>query len=49
VSSGAIPRDAAVYVAGYQGMVGSAIMRRLEAGGFTNVMNQSSGLMRMFL
>ena len=37
MSVGAIPRDAVVYVAGHQGMVGSAIMRRLVVSGFTNV------------
>ena len=33
-----IVRDARVYVAGHAGLVGSAIVRRLEAGGFTNVL-----------
>ncbi len=32
-----IDRDAPVFVAGHRGLVGSAIMRRLEREGFTNV------------
>jgi GDP-L-fucose synthase len=32
-----MPKDAKVYVAGHRGLVGSAVLRRLEAGGFTNV------------
>ena len=32
-----IVKDARVYVAGHSGLVGSAILRRLEADGFTNV------------
>lgn len=35
---GAIPHDARVYVAGHRGLVGSAIMRRLEGGGLSNVL-----------
>jgi GDP-L-fucose synthase len=34
----AIPREAAVYVAGHRGLVGSAILRRLNAAGFTNIL-----------
>lgn len=34
----AIPRDACIFVAGHRGLVGSAIMRRLEQGGFSNVL-----------
>jgi len=34
----AIPHDARIFVAGHRGLVGSAIMRRLERGGFTNVL-----------
>lgn len=33
--------DARVYVAGHAGLVGSAIMRRLEGAGFTNVLTAS--------
>ena len=33
-----LDRDARVFVAGHRGLVGSAIMRRLEAEGFTNVL-----------
>jgi GDP-L-fucose synthase len=33
-----IPRDARVYVAGHRGLVGSAIERRLRAGGFQNLL-----------
>ena len=30
--------DALIYVAGHRGLVGSAIVRRLRAGGFTNLL-----------
>ena len=33
-----IPLDAPVFVAGHRGLVGSAIVRRLEAEGFTNIL-----------
>ncbi len=36
-----LDRDARVYVAGHAGLVGSAILRRLEADGFTNVLTAS--------
>ena len=36
-NNGPIPRDARGYVAGHRGLVGSAIVRRLEADGFTNI------------
>ncbi len=32
-----IPRDARIFVAGHRGLVGSALVRRLEADGFTNL------------
>jgi GDP-L-fucose synthase len=38
VAAHAIPRDAAVYVAGHRGLVGSALVRRLEKAGFTNIL-----------
>ncbi|MAT04694.1 MAG: GDP-fucose synthetase [Acidimicrobiaceae bacterium] len=33
-----IPRDARVYVAGHRGLVGSALLRKLEAEGFSNIL-----------
>jgi GDP-L-fucose synthase len=33
-----IPRDARIYVAGHAGLVGSAIVRRLERAGFENIL-----------
>ena len=33
-----IPRNARIFVAGHGGLVGSAVLRRLEADGFTNVL-----------
>jgi GDP-L-fucose synthase len=33
-----LPRDARIFVAGHRGLVGSALLRRLEAGGFTRVL-----------
>jgi GDP-L-fucose synthase len=33
-----IPHDAKIYVAGHSGLVGSAIMRRLQREGFTNIL-----------
>ena len=35
-------RDARVYVAGHQGLVGGAIWRRLEKAGFTNLIGRTS-------
>ncbi len=35
--------DAKIYVAGHRGLVGSAIMRRLEAAGFNNFVVRTSG------
>jgi GDP-L-fucose synthase len=36
--SGSLPRDARIFVAGHRGMVGSAIVRRLRAEGFTSLL-----------
>ncbi|WP_144012258.1 GDP-L-fucose synthase [Deinococcus sp. LM3] len=40
--SGPLPRDARVYVAGHNGLVGGAVLRRLQAEGFTNAITRSS-------
>jgi nucleoside-diphosphate-sugar epimerase len=37
-----IDRDAKIYVAGHRGMVGSAIVRRLQAGGYTNILTSKA-------
>lgn len=37
-----LDRDATFYVAGHRGLVGSAIVRRLEAAGFSNIVGKSS-------
>ena len=34
----AIAKSAKIYVSGHRGMVGSAIVRRLKAGGYTNLL-----------
>lgn len=34
-------KDARIYVAGHRGMVGSAIVRRLQAGGYGNIVTRS--------
>lgn len=39
---GPLDRDATFYVAGHRGLVGSAIWRRLEAAGFTNLIGKPS-------
>lgn len=36
-----IEKDESIYVAGHRGMVGSAMVRRLEAGGFQNVLTRT--------
>ncbi|GAA4753367.1 GDP-L-fucose synthase [Amnibacterium soli] len=38
----ALDREARVYVAGHRGLVGSAIVRKLEAEGFTDVVGRTS-------
>lgn len=37
----AVPLDAKIYVAGHRGMVGSALVRRLEAGGWRNLVTRT--------
>lgn len=37
MSNPAITRDSKIYVSGHRGMVGSAIVRRLQAGGYNNL------------
>ncbi len=45
VIEGAMEKDAKIYVAGHNGLVGSAIVRRLEQEGHTNILTRSfSGL-----
>ena len=39
---GKLDRDATVYVAGHRGLVGSAIVRKLKAEGFTNIVGKTS-------
>lgn len=39
---GELDRDATFYVAGHRGLVGSAIVRKLEASGFTNIVGKTS-------
>jgi nucleoside-diphosphate-sugar epimerase len=34
-------RAAKIYVAGHRGMVGSALVRRLTAGGYTNILTRT--------
>ncbi len=34
--------DSKIYIAGHRGMVGSAIIRRLQKGGFTNIVTRTS-------
>jgi GDP-L-fucose synthase len=38
MSTGPVPKDATIYIAGHGGLVGSAIVRRLRAAGFTNIL-----------
>ena len=37
----ALSKEAKIYVAGHRGMVGSAIVRRLKAGGYTNILTRT--------
>lgn len=39
--NGIMKRDAKIYVAGHTGMVGSAIVRRLRAAGYTNIIGKT--------
>ena len=39
---GKLDRDATFYVAGHRGLVGSAIVRKLESEGFTNIVGKTS-------
>lgn len=41
MSSHELPRDVRFFVTGHRGMVGSAIVRRLEQDGFTNILTAS--------
>jgi GDP-L-fucose synthase len=41
-SPGELSRDAPFYVAGHRGLVGSAIVRRLQAAGFENIVGRTS-------
>jgi GDP-L-fucose synthase len=41
-SPGQLDRDAAFYVAGHRGLVGSAIVRSLQAAGFENIIGRTS-------
>ena len=38
-----INKHSKVYVAGHRGMVGSAIIRRLKAGGYSNIITRTHG------
>lgn len=39
--TGTIAKDAKIFVAGHKGMVGSAIVRNLQAKGYTNILTQT--------
>ena len=36
-----VSKDAKIYVAGHRGLVGSAIVRQLEAKGYTNIITRT--------
>ena len=36
-----VPTDARIFVAGHRGLVGSAIVRRLEAAGYDHILTAS--------
>jgi GDP-L-fucose synthase len=42
-TSSALPRDSRVYVAGHKGLVGSAVWRRMESEGFSDLVGRTSG------
>lgn len=41
MTTNTISKDAKIYVAGHRGMVGSAIVRRLQAGGYGNIITRT--------
>src|SRR5690606_30238733 len=41
INASTLRKDATIYVAGHRGMVGSAIVRRLTQGGYTNILARS--------
>ncbi len=41
-SPGGLDRSAPIYVAGHQGLAGSAVVRRLQAAGFENIIGRTS-------
>lgn len=42
ISKDAVPKDASIYIAGHNGLVGSAIVRALEKAGYNNLILKSS-------
>jgi GDP-L-fucose synthase len=42
VANGGVPCDARVYVAGHRGLVGGAVLRKLENDGFCNLLTRTS-------
>ena len=46
MSAGPVSKDASIYVAGHRGLVGSAIVRRLKAAGFTNILRRDPSAAR---